>query len=371
MCASLDRRSTPRALFLSALALAAAACNVEIIGGGGVGGGLGNGGSTSSGGVTTGASSSGSIGSSSGTSGGSACSNPAPIGLPQTACTPGNPTCDTHGSVCLATAHAHGAPVFGLRIAHFALTAPKAFTTGIVQSVFNSSTSPSLPACGVQGAASFNWIFRFDETIGSVTVGAAKPVADPSTGYAFIDGVMELGGAMFAIKPAHAKMSLDAGCGLTIGASDVDLPFFQDVNANTFTILPMRSVTFQGVHVTPDHDCIGAYNATGLDPANACLPDETHPAFLDGGQIDAFIPLEAADLVLVPPLGQTLCVLLSGDASLYGDGGQPQKCKRDTNGQIVFQGDWCETSNGPAQPGCANAVRFSGSFAASGVAITN
>jgi hypothetical protein len=144
------------------------------------------------------------------------------------------------------------------------------------------------------------------------------------------------------------------------------LPFFQDVNATTFTLFPLRALRFLDTHVTPDHDCIGAFNAAGLDPANACLPDDQHPAFVDGGHFEAFISLESADTVSVPPLAESLCVLLTNNSALYGSNG---KCTRDSNNHIVFQGDWCSATDAPATAGCADALRFAGSFAASGITI--
>lgn len=350
---------------LPLLALVSAACSTTIIGGG-VGGGGGDlpVGSSSSGVIAT--SSSGSVTTS---SGGSACSDATPVGLPSTACTPTSPTCGASSSVCLATAHAHGAPNFGLRMAHIELSAPSSFTNGVVKSVFQNSAAPSSPLCNLSGSATFNWLLRFDTTTGTLVTGAAKPVPDPSAGYTFVTGQVPLGGLTFDVAPVTLSGPLSAACSVESSAGDVLLPFYGDQAGNTYTILPLRRLRFFDTHVTPDHDCIGAFNAAGLDPANNCLPDAAHPGFIDGGSFDAFMVLEDADEMLVGPLGETLCVLLAGDAQTWGDGGNPHKCKRDAANHILFQGDWCSATNQPASGGCADAVRFAGSFAASGVAI--
>jgi hypothetical protein len=356
MRASLLTQST---LFL---AIALTACSSTVIGGG-VGGGGGDlpAGSSSSGVITT---SSGSIGTSSG-----GCSNPTPVGLPSAPCTPTTSICGASSSVCLATAHAHGAPQFGLRMAHIELTAPKSFTFGIVKSVFQSSATPNAPVCNFTGTATFNWLLRFDTTAGTLVTGAAKPVPDPSLGYGFVTGPVPLGGLSFDIAPLTLSASLDSTCGVTTNAGDVRLPFYGDAAGNTFTILPLRSLRFFDTTVTPDHDCIGSYNATALSPSDACQPDDLHPLFVDGGHFESFISLEEADQILVGPLSETLCLLLTSDPANLGTGGSPNKCKRDAGNQIVFKGDWCSATNQPASGGCADAVRFAGSFAASGVAI--
>lgn len=114
---------------------------------------------------------------------------------------------------------------------------------------------------------------------------------------------------------------------------------------------------------------IGKFNAAGLDPANGCLSDAQHPAFFPDAQVVGLINLEKADTIAVDALGQSLCVVISGDAGTYGNGGQPiNRCKR-TSGKINLQGNWCTATNQPASALCNDAVYFAGAFAASGVTI--
>jgi hypothetical protein len=272
--------------------------------------------------------------------------------------------------MCLATVDADAAPAFGLRVAHLSLTAPAAFATGIAQSIFQSSTMENLAQCNLGGAGTFNWLLRFDTAAGTLTTGAALPVGDPSTGYTFIDKVLTLGSASFAVTPLTLSASIGYTCGFNSSHGDVLLPFFADASGTMMTILPLRSLRFFNTYVTPDHNCIGIFDSAGLSPASSCLPDAMHPQFLDGGKLEAFISLQDADAILIPPLSETLCVFLAGAAGTATPGpGGVQVCARKPDGGIFVQGDWCSKTNAPAAAGCADAVRFAASFAASGTRI--
>ena len=123
--------------------------------------------------------------------------------------------------------------------------------------------------------------------------------------------------------------------------------------------------------MSADHGCIGRYNAAGLDLANSCLPDATHPLFLDGGALDAFMNLEDTDKVIIAPLNESLCVVLSGYTVMYGvkNAAGLTVCKRDASSKIIFQGDWCTATNAAAAPTCADAVQMTAQFAAQAVTI--
>lgn len=301
--------------------------------------------------------------------GGTGCSDPTDVGLPAGACTPTAAACGASTSACIATADADGAASFGLRMAQITLSKPAALTHGVVKSVFQSAAGQSLVQCNLEGSATFNWLLDFDTVAGTLTTGGAKPASDPFAGYSFVDETVTLEGSSFAIAPLTVAAPVDAACGLTSAAGDVLLPFYGNVAGSMLTIFPLRALRFFATQISPDHNCIGAFNAPGLQPGNGCAPGDSTPAFVDGGQFESFITLEDADAVPVPALGHSMCVLLSDDAAAWGTGGSGAKCKRDANGAITFQGDWCSATNQPAAGGCADAVRFAGSFAASGAKI--
>lgn len=353
--------SSRLSLALAALSLTTAACTLTIIRGGDSGDGGGSVTTTlTPTTITTWSEASGS------TYPPTYCTDATPVGVPPSPCTPNDPSCGAHVSRCLAMHNAHGAPEFTLRVAHITLSAPQALKQGIVKSVFDGSTAPQQEACGLHGDGGFNWLLSFDMASGTLTTGGAKPTTNPSAGYAFVNETLTLGGASFSVSPVVLAAPIGPTCGVSSSAGDVLLPFFDGTSSTTFTLFPLRSLRFKATAVTPDHDCIGSYDPTGLDPNNACLPDDAHPAFIDGGAFSAFIALEDADVIEVPVLNESLCVLLSGDSTSYGQNG---RCKRDANDNIVLQGDWCSATNQPATPGCADALRFEGSFAASGVAM--
>ncbi len=304
-----------------------------------------------------------------GAGGGTLCAGPGGT-LPPSAC---NPTaaqgCGVPPSVCLATVDAHAAPSFGLRVAQLTLSAPTIFTgTGVVSGVFQQAVEERLLACNLSGAGGLNWLLAFDTANGTLTTGAATPTGNPAPQpYAFLSGLLQAGSASFDVGPITLSAPVDTTCGFASSAGDVNLPIYQG-GADPIALLPLRSLRLQAA-VTPDHNCVGAFAPSALDPANGCVPYPGQQAFTDGGSLDAHISLEEADTVFVTPLSQTLCVLLSGDPAQYGDGQSPAHCKRGAGNAIVFQGDWCSSTDQPAAAGCADAARFAGTFAASGTAI--
>jgi len=214
----------------------------------------------------------------------------------------------------------------------------------------------NLAACNLSGEGTFSWLLRFDTDAGTLTTGSAKPAADPTQGYSF-EG-----------QPATLQAPLDPSCGFQSSEGSINLTFYLNQAATQSMVLPLRKTVLSG-KVSPDHTCIGAYNAAALTPANNCQGDAQTPTFLPGGQVSAFISLEEADNVVIDVLNQSLCVLLSGDAATWGDGGSPNRCARDGSNKILFKGDWCAASNGAATTSCADAMRVTGTFAASSVKI--
>ncbi len=253
-------------------------------------------------------------------------------------------------------------------MADLQLTAPPALTKGLVSTVIGNSVTPENAACNLAGTGTFSWLLAFDTAAGTLTTGGAKPVANPALGYSFVNEDFPVLGGTLPIAPVTLTAPLGASCTVTSSAANLNLPIYLDAAATNAIVLPLRQARFSNVTVSGDHTCIGKYNAAGLDPANNCLADQQTPAFSPGGQLDSFINLDQADSIVVAPLQQTLCIVLSGDATKYGDGGTPAKCKR-TSGKIVFPGDWCTATNQAATPQCSDAVRFAGTFAASGMLI--
>jgi hypothetical protein len=281
-------------------------------------------------------------------------------------CTP--PGCPYAGTPCFAASAAQGAQVFTLRIAHLTVARPASMVSGVLGQVLHSAITPEVHACNLHGAATASWLLRFDLPNGALTTGGAKPAQTASGPYAFVDEHVTFGSSTFHIAPAAASAPF-TDCAIDSSPiPEVLLPMYLDHGGASIVLLSLHAVRFGGGTFSNDHRCIGSFDAAGLDPSAGCMPDAQHPLFSDGGGVTGSFVLAEADRIDVAPTGQSLCVLLSGDASQYGDGGHPiVRCKKAANSDFVFQGDWCAATDEAATATCHDALRFAATFAASRV----
>jgi hypothetical protein len=284
-------------------------------------------------------------------------------------CTPMNAACNV-SSLCMASIDQSSAKVFGLRMAQLDVSLPAAFTTSPLAPMVESSILPDDTACDLLGTGTFSWLLQFNPTAGTLVTGGARPVADPTAGYSFDDETIASGSTSFHVASVTLSAEETPECAFSSSAADLVMPVFLDAAGASVMLLPLHQVGFDSGRISADNGCIGQYNAMGLDMANNCQPDGATRSFVDGASVSGFFVLEEADTVDVAMLGESLCVLLSGDAQSFGDGGTPiERCKRDASGNILFKGDWCEATNGKATPGCEDSLRFSAQFAAQGATI--
>jgi hypothetical protein len=254
-------------------------------------------------------------------------------------------------------------------MADLSLTAPPALTKGLVKGVLQNGVTLNQGVCNLNGGGTFSWLLEFDTVAGTVKTGGAKPQSNPAAGYSFVDQNYPIIGGAIHVAPVTLTAPLDAACSTNSSAGDVNMPIYLDLAATQLLELPLGQARFVNLTVSGNHDCIGKYNAAGLDPASGCVADQQTPAFFPDAQVVAMINLEQADTIPINALGQSLCVVLSGDSAAYGDGNSPMaRCKR-AMGKIVFQGDWCTATNQPASAQCSDALYFAAGFAASGVTI--
>ncbi len=347
-------------------------------GGGGAGGSatggntVGTGGSTTGVGGTTmgtttptgGTAGTGGVGGTTVTGGG--CAGVEPV-LPETACAPGAAVCHAATNACLATKEFAGSPSFDMRIAQLTISKPDAFTAAknpVVAGVLGKGVTPGLPDCNLNGNGTFSWLLSFDLASTKLRTGTALFADSPALSYTFSAGSVPGGlGTNLPVDPAILNLVFDAdGCQFQSVGGGTTIQIFLSGAADS-VLLPLVSLAVAG-QVSPEHNCIGAYDAAALDPGNQCLP----PTFTNAGSIAALIPLAAADEAAVQSLKQTLCVLLTGQ----NDGDPTMKrCPKDAAGVITAKGDACLATGGPATPDCADALSFKADFAASGVDITN
>ena len=294
-------------------------------------------------------------------------------------CTPGM-GCPTVKSDCLGLVDNSNVTPYALRFSHLTISTPSVLTGPIVKTLLDGGVAINLPGCMANNKppspffpstfalGTFSWILQFDKNAGTLTTGGAKPAADPTAGYCFVNETIQ----GFPIKPlvANAPVGADGKFSVTM-PQNVSVPVYADAMATKVILLPLSQVTISGT-LSSDHNCIGKLNPM-LDPNNNCDADATTPQFLDDGNLSGFAKLEDADNVSVSQLGnQSLCLILANDpgCTMYCDSTK-KKCARDAMNNILFKGDWCSTANGgvggPATDTCHDAVHLVATFAASSV----
>ncbi|MFO0548536.1 MAG: hypothetical protein U0271_09125 [Polyangiaceae bacterium] len=276
-------------------------------------------------------------------------------------------SCDA-GHDCISLTDNDGATKFGLRMSQVTFQKPSAFAAGIVGGTLSGGALPKLASCNLPGTGTFSWLMQFDTAAHTLKTGGAKPVADPSAGYSFVDN--ETVGNV-TVHPVVLDATPDASGAFATGVG-VDLPLvlYLDDGATQPLLMPLSKLQFDDSTLSADKNCIGLYNSAGLSPGDSCQPTDVVSAFVPGGHVHAYITLENADTIEIAAVHQSLCVLLSGDATTYGDGQAPtMKCKRDANNVILFKGDWCSTTD--MAGGCTDSTEVSADFAASAVEILN
>ncbi len=290
-----------------------------------------------------------------------------------TSCVPGS-ACPAVVADCLGLVDNTGKTSFGLRVSEADFTSPPLFATGSIAIAFAGDTQLDEPACNLQGPGSITTLLEFDTSASTLTVGSARPLTDPTTGYSIDTETLTLGSQMFKLNPAvFNNVKPDAnGMFATQGTESVLLAFFTDFAGDNEFLVPLQHFGITGATLTNGQNCIGKYNAAGLNLQQDCQPDSMNPQFLPAATMSGDIRLEDADQIPVATMGETLCVLLSGDPTTYGMvGATGTVCKRDASNKIVFQGDWCDGSNAAADANCADASHVVANFAASSVLIND
>jgi hypothetical protein len=277
-------------------------------------------------------------------------------------------SCPGATSECIGLADYKDKTQFTLRMADLTLTAPPPLTAGLVSTVVKGGVTLNLTECNLTGNGTFSWLLQFDTATGKLKAGGAKPTETPAAGYTFVNETV----AGFPIAPFETDAPIKDGKFAMATVADLTVPIYLDIKAMGVVLLPLHAAKLSGT-ISADNNCIGKYNSKGLLPADNCLATKEIPSYVgaDGkansdGTLDGFITLEEADKVMVDAVKQSLCVILSGDATQFGDGATPAKCKRDAGGKISFQGDWCATSNDAT---CKDAVKLKANFSASAVKV--
>ncbi len=289
-------------------------------------------------------------------------------------CAQTDPVCTAVDSDCVAIVDNRGKDVFAMRLSQVVVALPDAFKSDTTEGLLvNDAFGLNLPECRLNGGGTINMIVEIDRSSQQGRAGVAKYVSDPHDGYDFVNENIQ----GFPVQPVlfDATLGDDGSFEAELGA--ITLPLYVNQDGSDVILVPLREGRLYEVQLSDDQNCIGSYNAFGLDPNNGCYPDENDGvyAFLNGGKAEGFVTLEDAESVVINAfngfLNETLCARLANGMGNFIEGSNPKRCRRNNNGEILFPGDWCAATNAPWTPGCADAVRFSFQFAASGVQVNN
>jgi hypothetical protein len=275
-------------------------------------------------------------------------------------------SCTAADHACVGLVSNMGKSTFGLRMTDLEITAPPALASGLVAGLVGSAVELSLPACNQSGTGSFSWLLQFNTTAGTLTTGGAKPPASPTDGYSF--DMETISGTAIAPVTIQNVMPSSTGAFTTGAGQDINVPIFISTAS---VVLPIKAAVLTGT-LSSNNDCIGSYNAAGLQTSNSCSPSTTPPipGFLTGGTLAGYITLADADGIQISTLGGSLCALLAGGIPVNQYTTTTAAgivCAKGDGGGYLFQGDWCSTTN--AAGGCADAMQLTANYAAGSVTI--
>ncbi|APR84319.1 Hypothetical protein A7982_09668 [Minicystis rosea] len=261
---------------------------------------------------------------------------------------------------CLGLVDNSGRSRFGLRISEIHVSTPQSLTAGLIGRALATDVRPANPACNLDGTGTASWLLRFDTAAATLDVGGARPITDPARGYVFADEMIQ----GRHVQPTKLAVDIAAdGSFETAASQDLLLPIFLDTYGKAI-VLPLRAVRLGAGVLSASRGCIGRYDASKLDPANACLPDDDQKAFVPGATLEGLLVLEDADDVVIDSSSMSLCARLAGPELVTTNAQGTTVCRRDADGRILFQGDACAMG-----AGCADAVALRADLAASAVRI--
>jgi hypothetical protein len=284
------------------------------------------------------------------------CDNSSKSCAPSPGCTIDEGRCGSK-STCLPLGDNKGKGVFDLRIRRLNIAVPAALSSPFVQNtIVNSGIELAQPACAENGKGLFTWLLRVDKGTNTLVTGGAPPATDP-VGQGFCFANFEISGTK--VQPISTKIEFTGDTFKTLDRQNVNIPIFLSEQLASAIILPIRDVRVEGVTVSAEGNCIGAFNAAALDPT--CVEDrDLCPKWSTAGSLGGFITLEEADRVKIRDLNnKSLCAFLATDPGLV--------CARDSAGKVVYRGDYCSTDKTAGS--CQDSVWLAATFAASAAKV--
>jgi hypothetical protein len=306
-----------------------------------------------------------------GGSGGSSGSGGSTSGCTPTdaSCYIGGPT--GPGAECMAKADFAGADVTSLRMSAHQVASPAALAAPFVQdAIITKRSTLNEPACNMNGSGTFNFLMQLDTAQKQVTIGGGVPqgLVGPATGgtcwVEFTDAQSQL-----SVKRETATYTEKADGSLEAAFDSFVMPIYLEENTtpDSYVLVPLHSITFTA-KLSADKDCVGRYAADRLSPGALCQPAQGEFAWDTAGRYEGYITVEEADKVMVVTLGETLCVVLTGDPSKWK--GTAKDCASSTGFSTTGalpKGDWCSTTNSAG--GCQDSWKLVIDFAAQAIDI--
>jgi hypothetical protein len=240
----------------------------------------------------------------------------------------------------------------------------------VQDAIISAKSALDQPDCYQYGKAQFNLLMQIDTAQKTLTLGGGVPqalIGDPKDGTCWADFVDST--SSLEVKPVTTPYTESAD-GLTAELADFVMPIYleDETNVDSYVLVPLHEMTFSA-KLSEDKNCVGRYAHETLDYDVAlCKPAQDQFAWQNGGRYEGYITVEEADNVMVVSLGQSLCVVLTGDPAKWK--GTNNDCKTSTGFTAeggLPKGDWCAATN--SEGGCQDAWYLSIDFAASAIDI--
>jgi hypothetical protein len=276
------------------------------------------------------------------------------------------------GKECLAKADFSGADVTMLRVSSHQVASPAALAQPFVQdTVISKKSALKEPECNINGAGQFNLLMSIDTVAKELTLGGGVPqalVGPAKQGTCWASFTDEA--TSIEVSPFKATYTESNGT-LSADFPSFVMPIYLEdevsTNGDTYVLVPLHELTVTA-KLSADKNCIGRYAAETLSPDFSCQPDQGEFSWETGGRYEGYITVEEADDVFVVSLGQSLCVVLTGDPSKW-KGTPDNNCKTAPAfaNEGLPKGDWCSTTNSAG--GCQDSWRLVIDIAAQAIDI--
>ncbi|MBK7582265.1 MAG: hypothetical protein IPI67_18920 [Myxococcales bacterium] len=290
-------------------------------------------------------------------------------------CTPTDASCyatgaEGPGNECMAKADFSSGAIAMLRMTSHQVQSPSALAAPFVQdSIITKKSALVEPNCNLDGSGQFNFLMQLDTDKKELTLGGGVPQAligsaiDGTCWAAFKDPASGLEVKQYVTPYTESGGQLEGKLDSFV------MPIFlaDKAGAEDAVLVPLHEMTFTA-KLSADKNCVGRYAAEKLSKGLSCQPTDGEFAWEPAGRYEGYITVEEADDVMVVSLGESLCVVLSGDTAKWK--GTAQNCatsKGFAASGALPKGDWCAATNSAG--GCQDSWKLVIDFAAQAINI--